>query len=522
MAIPRLATARLELALPGDSPAVEAASALGAVRREKQPPRLVAELGPADRLTVRWPDASGATGAAPTIDAEELFWLKILPGSVIIDARLKLKAAAGQIRRLQLATDPSLQLLPLPGPEPAVQVRAPAGQAQIIEFHWARPMAEGATVDARFLLVGASSVGNLRLPQLDVLDVRPTKRWLAVSVDPALEHEADPPSPSDAVAVPDFLASWGMSRFFSTRRPRAPKGTAPFRRDPAKRCMPSWDSPAIVASPRLSPLFARRLAVGPNQWSVATRPRRPEVAVDQTLSMDFDGSDAEVRFDARLTASSGYVFQHRIETPAELKIDRVSVSAGDSGRSARWSRDSSGAITVFLMDAVAGSHELSIRGRLPATLGTRTPPPKIAVAGGRAILRGATAPPTLRVRPRRGKSGLIEVKEPPAGLRRPEGSRLVGWFRAEGNKPPKATLFIAEGTSRRRRRFRFRPQPQRRRSPGSPRFEKPAPPPIVPEEAAGAGRACPWPTFAWPGNSTAPAVARQRSRSSPARPPSAP
>ena len=204
LAIPRLVTARLELALPGDLPAVEAASALGAVRREKQPPRLVAELGPADRLTVHWPDASGATGAAATIDAEELFWLKVLPGSVIIDARLKLKAAAGQIRRVQLATDPSLQLLPLPGAEPAVQVRPQAGQAQIVEFRWARPM-ESTTVDARFLLVGASSVGNLRLPQLDVLDVRPTKRWLAVSVDPALEHEAEAASPADAVAVPDFL-----------------------------------------------------------------------------------------------------------------------------------------------------------------------------------------------------------------------------------------------------------------------------------------------------------------------------
>ncbi len=258
LAIPRLATARLELALPADAPAVEAASALGLVRREKQPPRLVAELGPADRLTVRWPDASGAEGAAPMIDAEELFWLKILPGSVIIDARLKLKAAAGQIRRVQLATDPSLQLLPLPGPEPAVQVRAPAGQSQIIEFHWTRPMAEAAVVDARFLLVGASSVGNLRLPQLDVLDVRPRKRWLAVSVDPALEHEADAARPSDAVAVSDFLASWGVSQFFFDE-------TAP----PAK-----GKSPLLVASPRLEPLFARRLAVGPNLWSVATRPRR--------------------------------------------------------------------------------------------------------------------------------------------------------------------------------------------------------------------------------------------------------
>ena len=456
MAIPRLAAARLELSLPGDSPAVEAASALGAVRREKQPPRLVAELGPAERLTVRWPDANGAEGAAPAIDAEELFWLKILPGSVIIDARLKLKAAAGQIRRVQLATDPALQLLPLPGPEPAVQVRAPAGQSQIIEFRWARAMAERATVDARFLLVGASSVGNLRLPQLDVLDVRPTKRWLAVSVDPALEHEAEPPRPADAVAVPDFLASWGKSPFFFDETVSPAKGKAPLH----------------VASPRLEPLLARRLAVGPNQWSVATRPRRAEVAVDQTLSMDFDGSDAEVRFDARLTASSGYVFQHRIEMPPALKIDRVSVSAGGAGRSARWSRDSGGAITVFLMDAVAGLHELSIRGRFPAPFGARTPLPEIAVAGGQVqsyavqLLRRRSV--SVRVEE---TSGLAEVKGPPAGLRRPEESRLVGWFRAEGDKPPKATLLISAAKAPVAKAIDDHP--------------KPAPPPILREETGG-------------------------------------
>ena len=145
----------------------------------------MAELGPADRLTIRWQDAAGAASAAPAVDAKELFWLKIQPGSVVIDARLKLKVVAGQLRRLQLATDPCLQLLPLAGPDPpTVQVRTAAGQPQIIELQWPHAIAKSAVIDARFLVAGASSVGNLRLPQVDVLDVRPTKRWLAVSVDP--------------------------------------------------------------------------------------------------------------------------------------------------------------------------------------------------------------------------------------------------------------------------------------------------------------------------------------------------
>ncbi len=77
------------------------------------------------------------------------------------------------MRSVQLIADPSLQMLPLVGPDaPAVRVRTPAGQPQIIELQWARPVTDGAVVDAEFLLTGASSVGNLRLPQLDLAEVQ--------------------------------------------------------------------------------------------------------------------------------------------------------------------------------------------------------------------------------------------------------------------------------------------------------------------------------------------------------------
>ena len=67
--------------------------------------------------------------AAAAIDAEELFWLKIQPGSVVIDAKLKLKVAAGQIRRLQLVADPALQLLAVGRAGSALGPRADAGGA---------------------------------------------------------------------------------------------------------------------------------------------------------------------------------------------------------------------------------------------------------------------------------------------------------------------------------------------------------------------------------------------------------
>jgi hypothetical protein len=406
LAIPRLATSRLELTLPEGSPPVEAPSALGAVRREEQPARLVAELGPAERLTVRWQEAAGAAPAAPAVDAEELFWLKIQPGSVVIDARLKLKVAAGQLHRLQLAADPCLQLLPLAGPEPpAVQVRTPAGQPQIIELQWAHAVSESAVIDARFLVAGASSVGNLRLPQLDVLDVRPTKRWLAVSVDPALAHREQMPGRLDKVAVPEFAASWG------------------------------------AAEP--TPLFAYRLAEGPTQWSVATRPRRPEIAVDQSLALSFDGREATLQLDAALGDSSGYVFQYRLLAPPELKIESIAVSAADAQLAARWTQDRKGAITIFLTGPVAGEHHLLLRGRLPAPQGKKLPLPLVEIDGGHVqssnlqLFRQAGVLVRLEQ-----VVGWTEVKDRPAEPERPEFGRLVYWLRAAGGVLPRAVLSI--------------------------------------------------------------------------------
>ena len=125
------------------------------------------------------------------------------------------------------------------------------------------------------------------------------------------------PGRLDAVAVPEFAASWG------------------------------------AAQP--TPLLACRLAPGPSRWSIATRPRRPEITADETLVLDFDGKEA-----ARATGRplDGFFRAASSSTacwpPPELKIDGIVVSAGGVQPRRRWTVDPSGAITVFLMDPAAG------------------------------------------------------------------------------------------------------------------------------------------------------------------------
>ncbi len=126
----------------------------------------------------------------PSLDAEQWVWLKVQPGSLVITTKFKLHVGEGQLQQVQLAVDPRLRLLPLPGDDPPmVQAGPESEQARVVAFRWSHPISEPVTLEATFLLSGATGVGNFRLPRIELLEARVGKRWMALSVDRALERE---------------------------------------------------------------------------------------------------------------------------------------------------------------------------------------------------------------------------------------------------------------------------------------------------------------------------------------------
>jgi hypothetical protein len=327
LAIPRVAGARLELLLPADSPVVEVPSALGKVAVESEPPRTIADLGPTDRLAVRWRE-NGAGAAVAEID--KLFWLNIQPGSVVLDVRLKGNALAGRLRKLELAVDPRLRLQPIGGSgSPSVQVQNPPDRPQIVTLEWATPLPEQSPIGLSFLWTGTSGIGKICAPQVEVQNFPAGKRWLAVSVDPQLEFSL-PRSTEDAwfkpetesLPVAEFLKAWGIAA--ST---------------PAAACR--W---------------------GDNtDWRLAVKPREPVVVAEPTVDIGFDRDRVEVDFSAELNVVSGYLFQYRLDCPEQFAVQSLSVKKDGNEMVGRWTRDD-GAITVFLTSAVEGRHKLELHG----------------------------------------------------------------------------------------------------------------------------------------------------------------
>jgi hypothetical protein len=393
--IPRLATSRLELTIPPDAPNIEFPSALGAIVREPDPSRLLVALGPTDQLQIAWPEGASPSGAGVAVDAEQLLWLKVRPDSVVLETLLSLKVIEGRIREVQLAIDPRLRYFPSKTERsPIADVSTVPGEPQWLRFRLSQPASDKLVIPATFLLQESCGLGNYRLPWVEVLNVRTTKRWLAVSVDPPLEHSQAGGERLHAVAVPTFVASWGA-----------------------------------VKSP---PLAAWELSSPRPDWSVSTRPAPARTAAEQTLTLSFAARSAHVLLKANVTHSGEAVFQHRIVAPPKLEIERISVRQEGVERVSRWSRAADGATTVFLNGPSAGNQQLTLQGRLPTPEqgNLALPMIRLEAEAAKPIQIAVFREPAVQVWVG-DLVGLAETEPPPVDESRAPLGRLVKAFRVQ-------------------------------------------------------------------------------------------
>ena len=325
LAIPAVAGATLELTVPSDAPAIEVPAARGQVRLQKDRGTLQAQLGACNRLSVRWPLGIGMEASAANLEVEELIWVKVRPGTTMFDAKFKYRVVDGGVRQIRILTDPRLRLLPSTSPQAPIAHTIP-GDPQRIDLEFPRMITDQVVVELSFLLTGTSGVGNLQFPRLESNAARATRRWLAASVDPALESKEFPGEDSKPLAIADFMAAWGAA----DTRPQA-----------------------VYSIPR-----------GEAMWVLATQPSEPRTTVEQVSSVSLGRGGSLVELDAALTITGGYLFQLTLKGPPNLAIEKVAVVEDNVQRVVRWATDETGLITVFLSGPITGRQRLSLRGRV--------------------------------------------------------------------------------------------------------------------------------------------------------------
>ena len=412
MPIPRLFQSRLELKLPQDAPSIEVPTALGSVEIDKATSRLIAQLGPADRLVVRWQEKTAQEAAIAAVDVEEYLWLKIQPevdkDPVVLEVYLKCKFLPGQSRSLRMVADPSLQFIPGSSGATAAPAVRGVNRRQTLRFDLPPSESDQTVFQASFSLAGSSGVGRLCLPYFDPLDVNVTRRWLAVSVGRATyEIENDPQS--KPIPIPAFLAACG-----GKEKPRA----------------------------------AYELKTSQPNWSIAVRPAASSTTVDQTLSLAFGQEYVQATLDASLTTTEGSNLTYRLAAPADLEVQELRVRKDDTERVARWSRVHDGSIVVFLKGPVSGKQALWLSGRLPVA-GRDMPLPIVRLVTDQSKKLGIQVfrEPSVRVQvnaKRRGLTAAPSIAAPSTAAQepRPGQGRLVACYTVEGDAPTDAKVRI--------------------------------------------------------------------------------
>jgi len=377
MPVPPVPGAVLELTLPPDAAEVDVVTARGATSYDRQRGVLTARLGNADRLTARWSNGGAMDGSTPSLEVEELIWMKVRPGTTVLDARFKYRVLAGRVRHLQLLADPRLRLLSSPhAGSNLAAVHTIPGDPQRIDLELREAASGEVNVDLSFLVSGASGVGNLRLPRLESSGTSGTRRWLAVSVDPALEPRIQAGDGSAPLAIADFLAAWNTD------------GVQPY---------------ATYSIPRGEPI-----------WFLATQPREPQAGVQQALRLSFGRTQAAFQYDGELSISGGVLGQLALSVPPGIEIDKASVLDEQVERVTRWSVDPSGRVSIFLNAPLEGSQRLKVTGRWTLPAEPSFLAPRIELESARLERSAVTIfrqPPVLvQIEPQ----GSVRPQPPPA------------------------------------------------------------------------------------------------------------
>jgi hypothetical protein len=346
LAVPTLSNSRLHAIVPGEHD-VTVVSALGATRWSADRTSLDTSLGDASlgnsgRLAVRWRD--GPRAAAASAEVDELLWLKVRPGSVVLDARLNVRITPGaSLRELQLAIDPRLRVLPSNNPSMKISEQSSVGDAsdmRKIQVSFAQPVTDSISIPVSMLLSEASGLGRFHLPKFAVSGVSIARRSLAVTVDPTLTYQTHEDASVTSMNVAQFVALW----------------------------------PGSAATPQL----AYELSGVETSWRLDTRPTLPQTTGRQSMVLNAGATRLDIRYETQLSTGSGYVFQHRLRVPQGVEVESVSLLEDGAERAQHWAYDDQGTFTVFLSDAVTGSQSLSVKASMPLSADAPTTLPLLS------------------------------------------------------------------------------------------------------------------------------------------------
>lgn len=320
--------ARLEITAPQNGPEIEVISASDGALVHRGRGMLSLPTSGGRSYFVRWPQGQPRAGMERLESAERL-WLDVHPGAVGFTAEVVLSSPAALPEELRAVVDARLVPLSASVNGAATTWRRVGTDGDQLAFRLgAANGSHEARLEAKFLLREASGIGSLRAPRWEPVVAEVRRRWIAISIDEALDHEISAGPETPPMAPGDFVQD---------------------------------------ESEDVLPRYVYRLPAGATTLSLTTRERTKRVRFDPAVWVVAEPGGARVILDAEIAVGSGEIYAYGLRCHDRLQVERIAVLEDDVDRAAFWTQGPDGAVQVFL-DARAGSRQrLRLEGRVDAS-----------------------------------------------------------------------------------------------------------------------------------------------------------
>jgi nitrogen fixation protein len=291
---------------------IRVASALGATSIHPINGQVISDLGSADMIDVRWRKKN----VRDLNEVHQYLHLAISSGLLRLRTHVTSAKEGTPLRRQTFRVPPRIKWQVPKNSVAATRALGNGFTELSVEWDADEPV-KG---DVEFLMQDSldDNDATIRIPQLTNCTL--VDRFLAIQMDKihTLVHEAgEAPLGLDA-----FHATW----------PAAPKADA-----------------------------LRILANDQSEYSVSVRARSSQQAADEASAVEFGQESVMIRYLADVVPMEGQTFQHTLQVPQKLEIERVSIS---TGQRVYWTRGSDGTVQIRPDQPISGPHELLVETRL--------------------------------------------------------------------------------------------------------------------------------------------------------------
>ncbi len=306
-------------------------SARGAVRR-LDVDRWAAQLGRVDQVDVRW-QGLGQPADVREIEVDELYWLRVRPNSVSVEAQLQLRPLSNDVRQFAMLVEPDLQLLNI-GREQGVESHesiAASDDWVLHRFVLEKAIESERTLRLSFLWKGVGGVGRIPAPRLKV-DARYVRdRRMALSVAAPLLWDLSRDDLWESLAPAEFASAWGdegapLSAF------RAPREELP--------------------------------------WMLRTRYPELNSSAEGEMIVVVENTKLICELTASFLASTTDRYQHRFSVPKGFRVNSATLFEGDRERPIQARLDQDGQLSLFSEKPLTESHRLRLQGEVDRQGGT--------------------------------------------------------------------------------------------------------------------------------------------------------